>query len=704
MSPDAKELRAFLDRVGRQLRLIAGAHGAAFGLGLAVIATLAGWPFATVGRAGAVGIALGAFGCIISILLTRPAAPALAAYVERRVPQCRNVVVTGTELLSLNTSANDYVASLVWRDAARTARTLTASRIASARRALTVLGIAAAIFALALARMANPALAALAPLARHSATAGAATIDRIDVIVTPPPYASLPPTTLHDPQRIDALAGSTVNLSVRGRAAAVTIETLNGTRIAATQRNGAYTAYTANVAADGDGYIAIQATAPSTGAGATNARRLIGLSVTPDNAPRVRITAPAKDITLSDAHTALDITADAADDIGLATLRLRYTKVSGADERYTFVEGEVPLEITRRDARTWTARVHWPLDSLALAPGDMVVYRAVATDHRPGSVASESDAYIAELPAPGGNAAAGFSLDPTEDRYAVSQQMVIMKTERLLAGKSGMSADAISSEAQDIAAEQRKVRAEFVFMMGGEVADAPDPSSDMTSLNETAEAEGESDLAAGRMFNQGRVALQTAIRAMSRAATSLATSNVATALPSEREALAQLEQAFSRTRIILRALTQQEQLDLTRRLSGSLTDVVRNSGPSANPAADPRVTALRSTLAEIASLSGGQNANASTAAAASALAQRVLTVDPSDAGLQAVAATLDSAGTSATHSDEARTRAQLDRAATSLAALLRRNLLSAPSAPSGATIDRLNGALTDALRPAGGAP
>jgi hypothetical protein len=695
--PDAAELRAFLDRVGRRLRWLAGAEGAAAGLGLAFVVTIFGWSRVTAREAAIIGLILGIAGCVMRLLMTRRSASDVAALVERRAPQCRNVVITGTELVATRAAATDYVTSLVWRDAARTVRSLSPIRLVPARRPVALLLAAALLWTIALLRTANPALAALMPLGRGS-TLGSATIAGIDVVITPPAYASLPPKTLHDPDRIDALAGSHLHLSIHARAGNITIETLTGTLAATRQSDGTFAA---NVAADADGYIAVAATSPN-GNGA--ARRLLGLSVTPDNAPRVRITAPAKDVTLTDAHTALDISADATDDIGLATLRLRYTKVSGSDERFTFVEGEVPLDVVRHDARSWTAHVHWPLDTLALEPGDMVVYRAVATDNRPGGTASESDSYIAELPAPGGVAAAGFSLDPTEQRYAVSQQMVIVKTERLLASKSTMTADAFSSESQDIAAEQRKVRAEFVFMMGGEIADAPDPNADPNNLNEVAEAEGESDLAAGRMFNQGRVALQTAIRAMSRAATSLAIGAPAPALPSEREALGQLEQAFSRTRIILRALTQQEQLDLTRRLSGKLTDAARTERPSPNPAADPSVTMLRRSLADIASLSGDRRSSAATSAAVSALAEQVLRVNPSDSSLQSVAALLDSAATSVARGNQAGARAQLDRATTGLATAVRRTLLTAPVERGQANVNQLNGALIDALRPAGGTP
>jgi hypothetical protein len=705
VSPDAAELRAFLDRVTGRLRWLAVAEGAAAGLWVAFVVTVLvavlGSSRITPGEVALGGLILGAAGSVMRLLMTRPTAASVAAFVERRAPECRNVVITGAELIGVpadrTAAAGDYVASIVWRDAARVVRSLSAQRLVSARRPLVLLLAAAILWTAALVRAASPALAAFIPASRGSAPAGA-TIGGIDVEITPPAYTGLPSKTVHDPDRIEALAGSGLHLTIRGRAARVTVETLTGARTAEQQPKGTFSA---SVAADADGYLAVQAISP---AGATGARRLIGLSITPDFAPRVRITVPAKDLTLTDAHAALDISAEASDDIGLATLRLRYTKVSGSDERFTFAEGEVPLDVIRRDARTWTARVHWPLDALALTPGDMVVYRAVATDNRPGTTPSESDSYIAELPAPGGNAATGFSLDPTEQRYAVSQQMVILKTERLLANKSKMTADAFSSESQDIAAEQRKVRAEFVFMMGGEVADAPDPNADPSNLNEVAEAEGESDLAAGRMFNQGRVALQTAIRAMSRAATSLAIGAPEPALPSEREALANLEQAFSRSRIILRALTQQERLDLTRRLSGTLTDAARTERPSPNPAADPTVTALRRSLAEIASLSGARRTDATTSATASSLAEAVLRVNPSDPALQSVAAVLDSAARAGGSGGRALAREQLDRAATALASAVRKSLLSAPIGRVGNTVDRLNGALVDALRPAGGTP
>jgi hypothetical protein len=118
-------------------------------------------------------------------------------------------------------------------------------------------------------------------------------------------------------------------------------------------------------------------------------------------------------------------------------LKLHYTRVAGSGENFTFTEGDVPVEITRASDRGWTARASWPLGPLALEPGDMLIYRGVATDRRPGAPPAESNALIVEIAAPGALPSEGFAIDDRQDKYAISQQMVIVNTERLLACVDG---------------------------------------------------------------------------------------------------------------------------------------------------------------------------------------------------------------------------------------------------------------------------
>jgi hypothetical protein len=267
-----------------------------------------------------------------------------------------------------------------------------------------------------------------------------------------------------------------------------------------------------------------------------------------------------------------------------------------------------------------------------------------------------------------------------------------------------MASDAYATASQEIAAEQRKVRAEFVFMMGGELADAPDLSTNMTDLNEQAEAEGESDLAAGRMANQGRIALLSAIRSMSRAAAALTTADLPVALTHERAALTQLERAFSRSRILLRALTENERLDLSRRLTGNLVDLARDVRPSAAPVASARVVALRRALADLAAVAGSGRLPADAAVRVSTLAASVLQVDPSDKSLQDVSARLTAAATDLERGGASNARRELDQSATALAAALRGELLAAPMPAAAVDVSRLRGALGDALQRRPGEP
>ena len=78
---------------------------------------------------------------------------------------------------------------------------------------------------------------------------------------------------------------------------------------------------------------------------ATEVRRLLPVTVTPDRAPTIRIEAPGKDLLLPNAKPTIAVAASATDDFGLRSLELRYTRVSGSGEQFEFQEGTLPLAI-----------------------------------------------------------------------------------------------------------------------------------------------------------------------------------------------------------------------------------------------------------------------------------------------------------------------------------------------------------------------
>lgn len=679
---DADVVRNFLNAARRRVDIGTALVGGTIGFGVATLLTLVGWPIDEgLQPLLLLGTLAGVGGAIRRALVRRANLRSAALRVEAKAPECRNLLVTASELLA-GVRVETHVAALVYRQAAALTHSLALESLLPSRVGLLRLVIAALCWGGAV----TWRVSSTAEAVRDGEAAGPPTIRSVTVTVTPPSYLGLPSRELVDPTRVEVVRGSRVALVVHAIADSVLFESLGDPIMLSHRRDD----FVGEVTVTSDGFLALE---PRRHGVAHGDRRLIGITALEDRPPQVVIRTPGRDLHVPDAARTVAISIDAEDDFALASLRLRATIVSGSGERFSFAERDVPISFARRDAKRWTASTSWQIASLGLEPGDMVVYRAVATDRRPGAPPVESDAWIIEITAPGSVAASGFEIDPEQNRYALSQQMVILKTERLLAGRARLSAELFADSAAQIAMEQRRVRAEFVFMMGGEVDDGQGEEVSQTDLNEVKEAEGEDELAAGRLLNAGRLALVRGIRDMSRAATLLGTDDVPGALVEERKALAEIEKAFSHSRIILRALTQREALDPTRRLSGALTDAGSTVEPAATFPTDAKVVATRRLLSALTAL----DAKASRASVM-ALAETALRVDPSDPTLQQVAARLTAGAEAVANGRVADATRALDEAATALSAMVAR---SAPRAQGGvidAEARRLRGRLSDALR------
>jgi hypothetical protein len=453
-----------------------------------------------------------------------------------------------------------------------------------------------------------------------------------DVRVVPPAYTGKKPETLRDPAQISVMAGSRIHIPLANR-----------------------------------DWIATESAAIEVATGPGTPPRFLSVIVVPDFPPSIRVMTPGKDTAFAESKGQVAISIQTGDDLGLSALSLRFTKASGGGENVAFTEGEVPLRLERRSERDWLGRADIALDALGLADGDILVYRAIARDTNPTGTPVQSDQYLIEIGRNAEIADAGFALPSEEKKYAISQQMVMYHTEQLLQRRPG-DRTVLLERSRDIAMEQRMVRAEVVFLGGGEVED------------EVEEAAHSHELAEGRLENSGRAEMLRAINAMSRAEALLNDGSVKEALVLEREALVHLERALDRRRYFLRTLPDRSRIDTARRLTGERREARSWSRDPRHAVAAGSLEAQRRVMRELAA---GRNLDAS-------LAARLAAIDPSSVELQNAAVAL--AG--------AKTAASRDAAAQAAMAALTTHALRSlpPSAAIGLRLDPLAGRLADEMR------
>jgi hypothetical protein len=314
---------------------------------------------------------------------------------------------------------------------------------------------------------------------------------------------------------------------------------------------------------------------------------------------------------------------------------------------------------------------------MKLEPGDALIYRAVAADRRPGDAGvASSDTFFVEIAGPGDVALAGVEMPPDKERYALSQAMIVLKIERLQAREKGMARPALVDATGAIAAEQRAVRANFIFLLGGEIED------------ENVEAETSSEIAEGRFANQARQEIVKATVLMGRVEHALAAVSTREALPLAREAVKALQRAFGHSRYLLRALPSRARIDPARRGSGDLTAAADWNRAVAPPASDPSTDAARSALMDLIDVArelddratqgrGTEDASARLAR----LAERILAMAAGAADLQPAARDVLAAREALTAGRDASARAALQRAAAPLVTRAQRGRIEGRGVP-----------------------
>lgn len=619
MSPDVI-VSSTIDRSTRRARVILAASAAAWGAAIAAVSVVAG---ALVG---------------IGIVVWRGPRVRRSAVVRSldRAAGARNVIVTADELIDGRLTAKAAVRDRVVQDAARRIATVNAAIIAPLTPAVRSVAAAAIVWiAVATASLSRGPVATMVRTFTNASgvrqVAGAAAV-RITITVEPPPYTGAPATTASDPKEIRALEGSTVEVHVDPPTPVV---------VEHDDRPSEPRFVVAK-----NGYVTIAA---------AGIRRAFPIVVTPDALPTVRISAPGRDLVFADVTPAIAFGVRASDDYGLRSLALQFTKVSGSGEEYTFSDGEIPLTIQQRTPREWSGTASRSLSSLGLKDGDMLVYRGTASDTRPGDARGTSDAFFVEISKLGIAAGDAFTLPEEETRYALSEQMLIVKTDRLAKQRASMATTEFVDASTNLAVEQRMIRAEFVFMLGGEIED------------EEVEAEQSIELQAGRLANRGQRDLRDATTAMSQAEKLLTGADPAAALTAEHAAVSALQRAFARDRYLLRALASRSQLDLQRRLTGDRSQARQTRTPLPHTPDNRRAAQLQDLLRDVMALAAESRGAAIDRARLGVLAETTLRIDADSPELRRIAADLQRASDSSA----------LNAIAASLAVEARRSLADA---------------------------
>jgi hypothetical protein len=382
--------------------------------------------------------------------------------------------------------------------------------------------------------------------------------DPLVVTIIPPTYSRLAPETKENPESITGLVGSRIRIQGRAWSDSLTMPD----------------------------------TASPLWLERENQRRLLLLLPVRDSVPLVRLVLPARDTVRGSPAGRVSLASEVRDDYGLARSWFEYIVSSGEGENFTFRSGVVGLRSLAGSA-TGEISTRLLLDSLALAPGNIVHLRAVARDENivsgPGTGYSESRTIRIPRPGEGDTVAVDQAQSATGDSSLLSQRMLIILAEALVNRRPRLVRDTFVAESRRIARDQAALRrrvADIIFLrLGSEVGMEEHGEEDPGALTPEAllEAAEQATATSGGEaldFSEDEtpvVALNRplleAYNAMWSAGRELEIGEPARALPHMRTAVEAIQRARQAERLYLRGRSAARAVDLARvRLAGRLAD------------------------------------------------------------------------------------------------------------------------------------
>jgi hypothetical protein len=502
-----------------------------------------------------------------------------ALWIEERVPSLQYALVTALEpgaervapLLAREVERNRWESEILPRTLAR-----------AAIPPLMALGIVTAML-LALprgvvARVRTPRAGDSVERPDISRTSAASRLSPLVARVIPPAYTMLRATVVDEPYTVEALVGSRIELEGRGSGEGI-VATVGDVNTPATTGGSRWQLG-----------ITMPATAAALRLRDREFDRLIVLDARADSAPVVTMLAPTRDTILRTPTGRIAVRGEARDALGLASTWLEYIVSSGQGESFRFRSG-ILARRTHDAARAAPIATVITIDSLRLAPGDVVHVRLMARDRNPardaGSGASETRVVRIARLGEYDSVAVEAAAPPQADTSAMSQRMLILLTEALVRREPRLSRDTVVRESRAIGVDQSRLRrrvGEIIFsrLAGEEGAEhsheEEERRGEMTAEELLRAAEEATEHGAGEPldFAEGEspvVAINRplleAYNAMWAAAGELNIGAPGRALPHMYAALAAIERARQAERVYLRGRPAAVVVDVTRaRLAG----------------------------------------------------------------------------------------------------------------------------------------
>ena len=193
------------------------------------------------------------------------------------------MVVTAVELMQHPARARPWMRRRVLADAGGMLAGVDARAVVPLGRRAAISVAAAAVAATAILGVHERTAAVLVSTLQQAARGAAGRDLTIVATLRPPPHIKLPSVTLSQPERLNAVEGTSVRLTFSGSAAPRQVRFGN----LALEMRGDGDAATAELTLRESGYLAVEIEAGS---------RLIPVTVTPDRAPAITIDRPGRDL------------------------------------------------------------------------------------------------------------------------------------------------------------------------------------------------------------------------------------------------------------------------------------------------------------------------------------------------------------------------------------------------------------------------